>query len=363
MGYGGIYFRQTIPRPDNLVTHLDIPPVESSQIEFHEIESGSVSQMVDSSSAELLEEINSKSKKILIWPWVLVVSTSVLASMAAAASPIWSWCFVVPLCSGFFVWALYADKLRKTVVLFYEVEPHIERAYQNLHNIFDLLRGCSRLWHIESQGDIKTTYDWKVNAGANALVKRKSIYPHAGAPSYFQCNIAVPVLPAGRQKLYFLPDRILVWDTDGVGAVGFDQLTLTFGEQRFIEEGGVPSDSKVIDSTWRYVNKSGGPDKRFNDNREIPIVLYEEILLTSNSGLQELFQASRTGIGAQLDSAVKQLALAISQRGEPQREEGFMKCACNNCSAFIEFPAHGLGETITCPHCGMDTVLFKPATV
>ena len=41
---------------------------------------------------------------------------------------------------------------------------------------------------------------------------------------------------------------------------------------------------------------------------------------------------------------------------------GFVKCACNNCDIFIEFPAHGVGETITCPHCGMETVLFEPAT-
>jgi len=27
--------------------------------------------------------------------------------------------------------------------------------------------------------------------------------------------------------------------------------------------------------TWKYVNKKGDPDKRFKDNRKIPIVLYE----------------------------------------------------------------------------------------
>jgi hypothetical protein len=85
------------------------------------------------------------------------------------------------------------------------------------------------------------------------------------------------------------------------------------------------------------VNKKGGPDRRFNNNREIPIVIYEEILLTSKSGVQELFQASRTGIGVKLDSAVKQMASAIAQRGQPQTEDGYIKCACNNCDNSIEF--------------------------
>jgi Zn finger protein HypA/HybF involved in hydrogenase expression len=83
-------------------------------------------------------------------------------------------------------------------------------------------------------------------------------------------------------------------------------------------------------------------------------------MLTSKSGIQELFQASRTGVGSTLNSAVKQMASAISQRAEPKSEDGYIKCSCNNCEIFIEFPAHGLGQTIACPHCGMETVLFKP---
>ncbi len=364
MGRGGIYFRQTLPsasRPDSGRVLPGMPEEQPSTIEFQEIESGSVSQMADSSSAALLEEINSKSKKPLIWPWVLGFSICLLGLIASVNSPVWVYCLLVPLCAGGLVWAVHADKVRKTVVLFYELEPHIGQAFQNLHNAFDELRGCSRMWHIESRGNITTTYDWKVNAGASSAVKRKAIAPYAGSPPYFQCNISIPVLPAGRQRLYFLPDRILVWDTNGVGAVGFDQLEVSAGEQRFIEDGGVPSDARVVDKTWRYVNKKGGPDKRFSDNREIPIVIYDAIVLSSKSGLQELFQASRTGVGSTLNSAVKQMADTISQRGAPQTEDGYLKCKCNNCDIFIEFPANGVGQAVTCPHCGMETVLFKPA--
>ena len=177
MGRGGIYFRQTLPSPtrsESRRTPLGVPEERSSSIEFHEIESGSVSQMVDSSSAELLEEINSKSKKPLIWPWVLGLTICLLVALAAGNSPIWVYCAIVPLCAGGLVWAIRADKLRKTVVLFYELEPQIEQALQNLHDTFDLLRGCSRVWHIESKGDIMSTYDWKVNAGASSLGETKT---------------------------------------------------------------------------------------------------------------------------------------------------------------------------------------------
>lgn len=38
----------------------------------------------------------------------------------------------------------------------------------------------------------------------------------------------------------------------------------------------------------------------------------------------------------------------------------FSKCPCNNCSAKIEFETGHAGETVTCPHCQLETVLFVP---
>jgi hypothetical protein len=56
------------------------------------------------------------------------------------------------------------------------------------------------------------------------------------------------------------------------------------------------------------VNKKGGPDKRFKDNRELPIVLYEDVHLSSATGLNELLQVSRCGAGEALEGAARQLA-------------------------------------------------------
>jgi DNA-directed RNA polymerase subunit RPC12/RpoP len=35
-------------------------------------------------------------------------------------------------------------------------------------------------------------------------------------------------------------------------------------------------------------------------------------------------------------------------------------CPCNNCSENLEFEESAAGETVKCPHCGVDTVLFIP---
>jgi len=52
----------------------------------------------------------------------------------------------------------------------------------------------------------------------------------------------------------------------------------------------------VVGWTWRNVNKSGGPDRRVKGNRELPVVRYDELSLTSASGLNELLQFSRPGV-------------------------------------------------------------------
>ena len=41
-------------------------------------------------------------------------------------------------------------------------------------------------------------------------------------------------------------------------------------------------------------------------------------------------------------------------------EHKLLKCPCQNCEVMIEFPVQGVGQTVTCPVCGQETVLFAP---
>jgi hypothetical protein len=86
-------------------------------------------------------------------------------------------------------------------------------------------------------------------------------------------------------RLFFLPDVILYWEHGTFGAVAYDDLRVEQGVTRFIEDGSVPADATVVDRTWRYINRNGGPDRRFNNNRKIPIVQYGVLALTSSKEL------------------------------------------------------------------------------
>jgi hypothetical protein len=272
-----------------------------------EIESGDVLRMVDGSSAALVEELNEKMRRWRLWPWVAILGSFSIAP-SANLHPYAPFA-VVAVTVGLSWWISQWDALRVTTVMMYDLDDAATAQYQKLHDAFDVLMQAGRVGHIAAQGGVT---DRKRQAGAAAVVRRQVVRPHKGAPRRIRTNIEVPALPVGRQTLQFFPDRLLVIEPAGVGAVPYDQLRVSSSDTRFIENEAVPSDAKVVGRTWQYVNKNGGPDRRFKNNRELPIALYEEIHFASTSGLNEVIQVSRTGTGALFESA-RQTLVAVPQ--------------------------------------------------
>lgn len=92
--------------------------------------------------------------------------------------------------------------------------------------------------------------------------------------------------------IFIYPAFILVKQNDDIGVLGFKEVEFAFADLRFIEEEMVPRDAKQVGATWKKTNKDGGPDRRFKENYEIPIVLYGEFSFRSGTGLNESFIVS-----------------------------------------------------------------------
>ena len=159
---------------------------------------------------------------------------------------------------------------------------------------------------------------WKHHAGATSLTRRSAIRLSKSDPPRIRTNIAVPSIPVGRQTLYLLPDHVLVFESGRVGAVGYSDLRLEPTTCQFIEEQEVPSDAEVVGQTWKYVNKKGGPDRRFKDNRQIPVVKYGELVLRSDTGLNELIHTSNQQAPQNFAQGV---AALVSAMGAPTPRE------------------------------------------
>ncbi len=314
MGRGGLYYRRTLP---SNVTE-SIPPLSNPDLQYNETETGheplqeidsaQITQMVDSSSADLVAEMNEKRKKTLMWPFFASIGAILtLTTLFNTDTPIVSLGLAL-LTIVLTAITMLKDTLRKTTVLFFDLEPEIEAAFQKLHDSFGYLSSSSSKWHIEAEGAVNNR---KRNAGATSVIKRTAISLGIGNPPYIKTNVSVPSVPVGKQTLYFFPDKVLIVEANGVGAVSYPNLQISVENTRFIEDGNLPKDAKVVDRTWKYVNKRGGPDKRFNDNRELPIALYEDLNFTSNTGLNERIEISRIGFGGDFADAISNLSRSI----------------------------------------------------
>jgi hypothetical protein len=88
---------------------------------------------------------------------------------------------------------------------------------------------------------------------------------------------------------------LFVLQGNKVGALSYGDVKTSVHGQRFIESDLVPKDATIVDYTWQYVNKSGGPDKRFQNNKKIPVCLYGEMEV-SGAGVNTVIMFSNPNI-------------------------------------------------------------------
>lgn len=314
-GTGGFYYSQrvggpsvrtTIPHPAPVRRQAGGQPVAPPIQEQHRIESADVSRLVETTNAEMLEQINSAARQTRHAPFAVLATLALSAfafvaiaaltgALIAAGLPdddttksvgmaLAMLAGVVVLVVGMiFSWRVHrGDELKRTTPLFYELEQAAGERFAAIQQACAALSQSARIWRVESK---QPTYDWKRNAGASNLITRQPISAGPMRPPYIATNVEVLGLRLNDSTLFFMPDFVFVRQNNRYGAVSYDALNVSFSPTRFIEDGGVPQDAQVVGSTWQYVNKNGGPDRRFNNNRQIPIAQYGLLEIGSRTGL------------------------------------------------------------------------------
>jgi hypothetical protein len=311
LGRGGLYYRQNLGTfPRSRPPAAPAPPVhqrinpDSSEQGLREIASTSAAGMVDSSSSELLKELNRVQQRWDIFPVVAIIG-ALVTGWAAFSYQDWWWASSLAIFTLASIYARHTDVMKGTAILHYALEGDAERRFSSLLGAFGQINRCQGIWRVNAQGH---TNDWKRNAGADTLLKRSPFRPSLACPAKVQCNIQVPAFKTDHSTLYFFPDRLLVYNWGGVGAVSYNQLQAKASQIQFREDDQIPGDAAQVGTTWRFVNKNGGPDRRFNNNRQLPIMLYGQLFLTSPSGVQELFEVSVPAAAQATATAISGLA-------------------------------------------------------
>ena len=184
-------------------------------------------------------------------------------------------------------------KTKGTIDLDYSIDDDQQSVVDERMKPMIKITECAKVWRIMQTSKV---IDRKYASGASNTVNRTACKATTKAPFPFKANLQVASFKAGKETLLFLPDKLFIIQGSKIGALNYSDIDTNAHTTRFIESEGVPRDAQVVGQTWKYVNKSGGPDRRFKDNRQLPICLYGELELSSTSGLNTVIMFSNPNI-------------------------------------------------------------------
>ncbi len=184
-------------------------------------------------------------------------------------------------------------KTKGTIDLYYSIDDDQKAVVNERMQPMLKITECAKVWRIMQTSKV---IDRKYASGASNTVNRTACKATTKAPFPFKANLQVASFKAGKETLLFLPDKLFIIQGSKIGALNYSDINFNAHTTRFIESESVPRDAQVVGQTWKYVNKSGGPDRRFKDNRQLPICLYGELELSSTSGLNTVIMFSNPNI-------------------------------------------------------------------
>ena len=186
----------------------------------------------------------------------------------------------------------------------FKFDDEIKNDYHSLRNSFEKLCGVHSIWDITSEQENDR---YKTRSAASYSVNKVNVRFDITSLDFINTkHDALKIHNANGGDLYFYPGFIAMKakGSDEFGLIDYRDLTIEHHPQKFIEMAHVPSDTKTVGNTWKYVNKNGQPDKRFKDNHQIPIVLYYDFNMSSKQGLKEGYQFSNPDVGQQFSLAL-----------------------------------------------------------
>lgn len=175
----------------------------------------------------------------------------------------------------------------------YEIDESEKKSIEKRMEPMIRVSRSEKLWRIVQSSRV---IDKKYEAGAASKVKRVNCRVVKKIPFPFKTNTSAVIFKYKKESLIFLPDSLFIMQGSKIGALSYLDIIINAHTTRFIESERVPKDAKIVGETWKYVNKSGGPDRRFKNNPALPICLYGELELHSASGLDTIIMFSNVDL-------------------------------------------------------------------
>lgn len=318
VGAKGIYYRKKIgdgympSRPSGDQSAGGAPPPQpiSPGSVLPPITTADPSQLVSVDQAGVIQSLNEIAGKVEVWK-ILLPFGSIVSLILAFVHPV---AFLVMLAVTALVTIVVflAERESHSYRMQYDLDAQGKVVWKAVSDGVAWLRSSQMVWRVDAAA---AGWDYKTQSNADHIVNRSTVNRGVTSPKVIQSNIKPEILDCNGLQLIFLPDALYVFGNKAFGTVAYRELRVTSGETSFVESGSVPRDAQQIGTTWKYVNRDGGPDRRFADNYEIPIMHYGEVHLSSPQGLNVFLKTSSVQAAKGFESCMSYAAAQTSGRG------------------------------------------------
>jgi hypothetical protein len=174
------------------------------------------------------------------------------------------------------------------------IDQRQEGPYLRMRDAFTALAKSKMLWNVLAEKRIDRLVE---RSSAGKAITRTPVKFSLGSCDLIHWREKAPHL-ANRAggDLYIYPGFILYRaGRQAFALIESSNVVVRYSATRFHEDEWVPSDSKVVGHTWEKCNKDGTPDRRFDQNHQIPIAEYGSLEFTSKEGLLVRYLCSNSG--------------------------------------------------------------------
>lgn len=191
----------------------------------------------------------------------------------------------------------------------------IKERYSAFCDAFNAFKQSKQVWRI-----LSSTRNTDRKSSAGTTIQKSPIELSSSTFDLLSLKDPVPVFPSSQgDRYYFYPTFVIRGKSiSDFSVMPIDKVSLLYRPTRFVETGFVPTDSKRVDTTYRYVNKDGGPDLRYSNNPSFPVLLYGDITILPFS---EKFQVSNNDAAIGLEQAFSALKDACINEKENKGNE------------------------------------------
>lgn len=328
-GRGGIYYQASLsprrprthaavrqpaaPQPSPTAAHSFDPTLGN----FEAVDVGSSVTMRETSAQDILNTLNEARQRWRLWPLLLLVSVCTVFAAAQVPMPPWEIALIAVMMATS-TWIVYIrDCTRTTAVLLYDLDDQLLGAYTSLNTAFDNASSSNRIWHVQTQARV---LDRKYHSGASTMVNTDDTRLQKAQPPRVKINIQPPKIQLGASTLYLLPDQVLFLDAEGFGSISYRSLGCQLQYGSFVIHGVAPPDAQIIEYTWRYVNKNGGPDRRFANNPQFPVIRVADVHLITDTGFAGVLKFSNIAAAQALCTGLQSFTASLPQRHSASSE-------------------------------------------